>query len=325
MVPSAPLAIRAAEYKEMECSTERDQRLMQVVSEALCQPVEQRQSYLRLACHNDPDLYSEATDVVRGEETMGSFLLHPAIAFKDSPRPFKIGQVVADRFEITREMGEGGMGVVYEAFDRKLNRRVAIKSAKPGFQPRLSPEIRGALAVSHPNICRVNEIHTGHTETGDVDFLTMELLDGETLSSYLKSRGRLSTQEALEIARQICEGLAEAHRRGIVHRDLKSGNVILCRNEKNETRAVITDFGLAGDGSQTGDLGGTPRYIAPELWKGAKASKASDIYALCVILYEMVAGRRSITEISTMSRVESDVSTPSDSDVPGASSGIVPK
>src|SRR6266516_2645783 len=153
----------------MECSVERDQRLMQLVSAALQKPAAQRDSYLRLACPNDPELLQEASDVIKGEEKMGSFLRHPAIAFKDAPPAFQTGEVVA------------------EAFDRKLNRRIAIKSAKPGFQPRLSPEIKGALAVSHPNICRVNEIHTAHTEHGDVDFLTMELLEGETLSAYLRS------------------------------------------------------------------------------------------------------------------------------------------
>ncbi len=302
----------------MECGTERDQRLMQLVSAALQKPAAQRDSYLRVACPNDPELLREASDVIKGEEKMGSFLLHPAIAFKDSPPTFQTGEVVADRFEISREMGEGGMGVVYEAFDRKLNRRIAIKSAKPGFQPRLSPEIKGALAVSHPNICRVNEIHTAHTQQRDVDFLTMELLEGETLSAYLKSHGRLAETEAFEIARQICDGLAEAHRRGIVHRDLKSGNVILCRGENVQLRAVITDFGLAGEGTQSGDLGGTPRYIAPELWKGEKASRASDIYALGVILYDMVAGQGSQDSVSTLSHSDTNVTTATRSDRMGS-------
>ena len=298
----------------MECGTERDQRLMQLVSAALQKPAAQRDSFLRRACPDDPELLTEATDVVKGEEKMGSFLRHPAIAFKDSPPAFQLGEVVADRFEITRLIGEGGMGVVYEAFDRKLNRRIAIKSAKPGFQPRLSPEIKGALAVSHSNICRVNEIHTTHTQQGDVDFLTMELLEGETLSAYLQTNGKLAEPEAFEIARQICDGLTEAHRSGIIHRDLKSGNVILCRGEREQIRAVITDFGLAGEGSQSGDLGGTPRYIAPELWKGEQASKASDIYALGVILYDMVAGLRSQDSISTLSHSDTNVTTATRSD-----------
>jgi serine/threonine protein kinase/tetratricopeptide (TPR) repeat protein len=281
---------------------------MQIVSAALQRPAEQRYSYVCNVCGDDPELLQEASAFVRGEEEMGSFLLHPAIAFKESPRLFEPGQVVAERFEIAREIGEGGMGIVYEAFDRKLNRCIAIKAAKPGFQARLSPEIRNALAVSHPNICRVNEIHTARTGHGEFDFLTMEYLRGETLATYLTSRPRISTAEALEIARQICEGLAEAHRRGIVHRDLKTGNVIICRDEKNQLRAVITDFGLAGDGTDTYDLGGTPRYIAPELWKGDRASSASDIYALGVILCD-VAGRTRPRGNPSVDALEDSIST----------------
>jgi len=298
----------------MECSAERDQRLMQLVSAALQKSPAEREPYLRGVCADDPVLLQEASDVIRGEEKMGSFLLHPAISFKDSPPAFQPGELVAGRFEIIRDIGEGGMGVVYEAFDRKLNRQVAIKSAKPGFQPRLSPEIKGALAVSHPNICRVNEIHTTQTRQGDVDFLTMELLEGETLLSYLRTHGKLPETEAFEIARQICEGLAEAHRRGIIHRDLKSGNIILCEGENDQVRAVITDFGLSGEGTQAGDLGGTPRYIAPELWKGEKASEASDVYALGVILHEMVSGPRSQSTVSTVSHSDTNITTASRSD-----------
>jgi len=266
-----------------------DDRVMEIVSTALQKPPSERDAYLRLTCEGDAELYREAREVVQEEEKMGSFLLHPMIAFQDFPRPFHVGQVIAERFEITREIGEGGMGVVYEAFDRKRNLRVAIKSAKPGFQRLLSPELEGALTVRHPNVCRVNEIHTAHTEHGEVDFLTMEFLEGETLSAHLKARGKLSEAEALPIARQLCAGLAEAHRSGVIHRDLKSANVILCRPSNGELRAVITDFGLAGGTAQSDDLAGTPVYMAPELWRGEKTSKSSDIYALGVIFYEMVA------------------------------------
>ena len=121
----------------------------------------------------------------------------------------------------------------------------------------------------------------------------MELLEGETLSANLAKAGKLSHEEALEIACQVCAGLAEAHRSGIIHRDLKSGNVILCNNEHDSRRAVITDFGLAGGTAITsGEVAGTPAYMAPELWQGEPPSKASDIYALGIMLYETVAGRR---------------------------------
>lgn len=121
----------------------------------------------------------------------------------------------------------------------------------------------------------------------------MELLNGQTLSAYLATVGKIRQEEALDIACQICAGLAEAHHRGIVHRDLKSGNIMLCNDVDGSQRAVITDFGLAGESTSCPrETAGTPAYMAPELWRDDKASKASDIYALGVILYEMVAGRK---------------------------------
>jgi eukaryotic-like serine/threonine-protein kinase len=271
-------------------SAENDERVASIVSKALRQPPEERDSYLRFVCNNDPELYLETAEAVKWEERMGSFLLQPAIATREHPRPFETGEIISRRFEIIREIGEGGMGVVYEAFDRKRNHRIAIKSAKPGFHRLLSPELENALKVRHPHVCLVNEIHTTRTSHGEIDFLTMEFLEGETLSKRLAAEGKLPNKEALEIACQLCAGLAEAHRSDVLHRDFKSANIILCSGADG-VRAVITDFGLACDVTQSGEVGGTPRYMAPELWRGEKASKASDIYALGVVLYEMVAGR----------------------------------
>lgn len=169
--------------------------------------------------------------------------------------------------------------------------------------------MRHASEISHPNVCKIFEIHTASTAGGEIDFLTMEFLDGETLAARL-SRGRLPEPEARAIGRRICAGLAEAHRNRVVHGDLKSGNVILTRDAGGGVRAAITDFGLARkplapsvdtEGSQgteastvsaSSQAGGTPDYMAPELWKGEKASAASDVYALGVMLYELAAGRR---------------------------------
>jgi eukaryotic-like serine/threonine-protein kinase len=271
-------------------SAENDERVAAIVSKALRQPPAKRESYLRFACDDDQELYQETAAAVKWEERMGSFLLLPAIATKEFPRPFQAGQIISERFEILREIGEGGMGVVYEAFDRKRSQRIAIKSAKPGFHRFLTPELASALKVRHPHVCLVNEIHTTQTSYGEVDFLTMEYLEGETLSKRLAAQGKLPEKEALEIACQLCAGLTEAHRSDVLHRDFKSANIILCSGS-NGVRAVITDFGLASDMTQSGEVGGTPRYMAPELWRGEKASKASDIYALGVVLYEMVAGR----------------------------------
>lgn len=266
---------------------------MALLNQALQVPAEDREGFLRAGCGGDGDLYQEVIEALYWEERMGSFLLEPLLDMATSLRPFTPGQVVAERFDILREMGEGGMGVVYEAHDRKRQQRVAIKAAKPGFQRMLSPELEGALKVRHHNICLVNEIHTEKTAHGDIDFLTMEFLEGETLSARLASQGKFDHKEALDIACQLCAGLAEAHQSDIVHRDLKSSNVLLCANEDGSCRVVIMDFGLATRTDLTAEeMGGTPAYMAPELWQGEKATRASDIYALGVILYEMVTGRR---------------------------------
>jgi len=276
----------------MESTSERDERVMKIVERARGQSPAEREAFLRLTCETDGCLYQEVAETLDWEERMGGFLKEPLTALTIVSRPFEPGMVIEGRFEIVRVIGEGGMGVVYEAIDRKRNLRIAIKSAKPGFQRLLSPELEGALKVRHDNICLVNQIHSTKTEDGDVDFLTMEFLEGETLSARLARTGRLEPALALKIAKQLCAGLSTAHRGGIVHGDLKSSNIILCRNEDESIRPVITDFGLASGANQTAnEFGGTPAYMAPELWRGERTAKSSDIYALGVILYEMVTGR----------------------------------
>src|ERR1700751_269760 len=215
----------------METSPKHDERVMQLVAEARRQSPAEREAFLRQECETDPILYQEVADTLKWDDRMGSFLQAPLIKLVVVARPFQTGEVIDGRFEIVRVIGEGGMGVVYEAIDRKRNLRIAIKSAKPGFQRLLSPELEGALRVRHPNICLVNQIHTTKTENGDVDFLTMEFLEGETLSTRLARTGKLAPAEALEIARGVCAGLSAAHRSGIVHGDLKSNNIILCRKD----------------------------------------------------------------------------------------------
>ena len=273
---------------------QRDERLMSLAAEALRTPADQRERFLRAECQQDEVLYSEVSDILRWEERMAGFLRDPLISFIDVEgldRPFQPGEIVSDRFEIIREVGDGGMGVVYEAFDRKRNARIAIKCAKMGFE-RLPPELNGALKVRHPNVCLVNEIHVASTALGKLDFLTMEFLDGETLLERL-GRSKIAPSEALDLARQLCSGLAEAHRCGVLHCDLKPANVILCTTPDKRTRAVITDFGLAVDQDGNTDVvGGTASYMAPELKAEGKSTPASDVYALGVILYEMVTGQR---------------------------------
>src|SRR5260370_4128425 len=213
----------------MTPDTEHDELVMTIVTAALKQPTQDRDAYLRLACKGNEELYREAVGAVTIERRLGGFLLHPMVVFEDPVRSLRSGQIVSDRFEIVRKIGDGGMGIVYEAQDLKRHQRIALKFSKAGFQRLLSPELEGALKVRHPNICLVNQIHTASIEDSEVDFLAMEFVEGETLSHCLEQEDRIPQSEALEIARQLCAGIAEAHRSGIIHRDLQPGDIMLGR------------------------------------------------------------------------------------------------
>jgi tetratricopeptide (TPR) repeat protein/TolB-like protein len=275
-----------------------DDLVIGLVELTLAQPQQDRETYLREACGANRELFEQVLHYVQWEHRMGAFLLDPLFPPPLEEHHFQPGELLENRFRILSEVAQGGMGIVYEAVDEKLDRRIAIKCAKSGFSQRLPPEVRHASEISHPNVCKIFEIHTAITDHGEIDFLTMEFLEGETLADLLR-RGRMPHEKALLIARQVCAGLAEAHRNGVVHGDLKSNNVIVTAGPDGATRAVITDFGLARrpEASQStllaeNEQGGTPDYMAPELWKGAKASATSDVYALGVLLYELASGHR---------------------------------
>jgi hypothetical protein len=205
---------------------------------------------------------------------------------------FTPGVVLAERYRIIGLIGRGGMGEVYRADDLKLGQPVALKflprrfASEPDRLERFYAEVRIARQVSHPNVCRVYDV-------GEIDgqqYLSMEYVDGEDLASLLKRIGRLPPDKALEIARELCAGLAAAHDKGVLHRDLKPSNVMI----DGRGRARITDFGLAVvAGDQTaGEISGTPAYMAPEQLAGKGASVRSDIYALGLVLYELSTGRK---------------------------------
>jgi serine/threonine protein kinase len=269
---------------------------MNLVDLALARPAGERESFVRGACSGNEDLVTQVLDYVRWEEQMRGFLTRPFATRAESERYFEAGEVLAGRFRIVREIAQGGMGIVYEAVDQKLNRRIALKCARSGFITYLTPEARHAGEISHPNVCRTFEIHTAATSQNEVEFLTMEFVEGETLTARLRA-GPLAKHEALAIARGLASGLAEAHRNQVVHGDLKSNNVILGRTPAGDLRPVITDFGLArhragcdGEAFSSGNrAGGTPGYMAPELLLGGKPSPASDVYAIGVILREIAA------------------------------------
>ncbi len=222
------------------------------------------------------------------------------------------GTVLEDRYRIVAMAGRGGMGEVYRAEDLKLSQTVALKFLPESIAQdgaalaRFHREVRIARQVSHPNVCRVFDIG----EADGLPFLTMEYVDGEDLATLLRRIGRLPSDKAIEIARQICAGLAAAHEHGVIHRDLKPANVMI----DGRGKVRITDFGLADivDSFKAEESGaGTPAYMAPEQLAGKDASVQSDIYALGLVLYEIFTGKRAF-EAATLAdlRRQQELSSP---------------
>lgn len=209
---------------------------------------------------------------------------------------FLPGSLLAERYRIVALLGRGGMGEVYRADDLTLGQPVALKflpeeaANDAGLLERFRAEVRISRKVSHPNVCRVYDV-------GEVDgqtFFTMEYVDGEDLASLLRRIGRLPNDKAIDIARQLCAGLAAAHAKGVLHRDLKPANIML----DGRGQAVITDFGLAAltDQAQGAEVrSGTPAYMAPEQLAGREVTERSDIYSLGLVLYEVFTGKRAFS------------------------------
>jgi serine/threonine-protein kinase len=220
--------------------------------------------------------------------------------------------MLADRYRIIGLLGRGGMGEVYRADDLKLGQPVALKflprdvQRDPTRLERFRNEVKVALKVSHPNVCRVFDIG----EADGLHYISMEYVDGEDLASLLRRIGRLPEDKALQVARQICAGLAVAHEQGIVHRDLKPANVMI----DGRGRVKITDFGLAGVAEEiVGEeaRAGTPGYMAPEQLSGKEATVRSDVYSLGLVLYELFTGTRAFDATTTQELAQQrDESTP---------------
>ena len=203
-----------------------------------------------------------------------------------------IGQKVL-HYQITEKLGEGGMGVVYKAEDTKLNRTVALKFLSnhvvenPAEQERLVHEAQAAAGLHHPNICTVYEINECEGNT----FIAMAYVDGVTLRDKILS-SNIGLDEALDILYQIAEGINQAHKSGIIHRDLKSANIMM----EETGRTLIMDFGLAKKAEQakpddTFSSAGTSAYMSPEQARGDNVDRRTDIWSLGIILYEMLAGQ----------------------------------
>jgi predicted Ser/Thr protein kinase len=230
---------------------------------------------------------------------------------------FTPGTTLAGRYRIVSLLGRGGMGEVYRADDLKLGQPVALKflpetlSKDGAALARFHREVRVARQVSHRNVCRVYDI-------GEIDgqhFLSMEFIKGEELASLLRRIGRLPADKAVEIARQLCAGLAAAHDNNVLHRDLKPANVMI----DSDGNVRVTDFGLAGLAEEIGRdelRAGTPAYMAPEQLTGDAVSARSDIYSLGLVLYEVFTGKRafaagSLDELLRLRKREIQPSTPS--------------
>ena len=209
----------------------------------------------------------------------------------DSSARFLPGVILAGRYRIVAPLGRGGMGEVYRADDMKLGQAVALKflpvslSGDPVRRERLLEEVRLARQVAHPNVCRVWDVG----EVDGHDFLAMEYVDGEDLSSLLRRIGRLPEDRAVRMSRELCAGLAAVHDEGILHRDLKPANVMV----DGRGRVKLADFGLAAaeEDVEGADVrSGTPAYMSPEQLAGREVTVRSDVYALGLVLYELFTG-----------------------------------
>jgi eukaryotic-like serine/threonine-protein kinase len=246
---------------------------------------------------------------------------------------FRAGDVLCERFRVTRFIARGGMGELYEAEDRALGERVALKTIRPEIavderaHQRFRREVQLARKVTHPNICRIFDlfrhepIEGGHYDPPPATFVTMELLEGETLKDRLRRQGKMDVDEARPLLTQMADALAAAHAAGIVHRDFKSSNVMLLPSQSGQyARAVVTDFGLAyrldeptvagASITVSGDLVGTPEYMAPEQIEGNPVTPATDVYALGLVAYEMLTGVRPFTGNTPMAVAITRLSQP---------------
>jgi len=307
---------------------------------------DQRAAYLDEACGDDADLRGQVEKLLRAHFRAGSFLGRPVAgdrptdvlgALTDTEElPDAAGPPLADisldflqpcdvpgrlgklgPYEVIDVIGRGGMGVVLRAHDPKLNRVVAIKvlapefAANPTARKRFLREARAAAAVTHPHVVTIHAVE----EADNTPYLVMEYISGQSLQDKIERGGMLELEEILRIGLQIASGLAAAHDHGLVHRDIKTGNILL---ENGVERVKITDFGLARAVddiglTRTGEVAGTPEFMSPEQAQGLTVEHRSDLFSLGSVLYAMCTGRspfRADSTLAVIRRVCDDVPRP---------------
>ena len=285
-------------------SVEHWRRVSAIFHAATDAPAPEREKILSELCGADAALKAEIDALLSAHESPTRFLdQSPDDLFGARLQP---GTVLCDRFVIVRPLGAGGMGEVWAARDQQLNEEVAIKTILSPFTAvedrlaRFKREIQLARRIAHPNVCRVHDLFEDVSGPRSRFFLTMELIEGETLATRLKRDGPVPVQAALAIVQQIIFGLSAAHAANVVHRDLKPSNVMLTTTPGRPV--VIMDFGLARlfDAASSHDatrtavttVAGTHAYMAPEQISGAMATAQTDIYALGLMMFEMLRGER---------------------------------
>ena len=330
----------------MDLTPQQWEKVKALFEDALERTPAERTSYIAVAEH-DSQVRSEVERLLAHHVESGGFLsrrgfeLTPLPTAPEASQSFAADALVALRFRIVRFLARGGMGEVYEAEDLELHERVALKSIRGELLhdekslERFRREVHLARQVTHPNVCRIYELFWHSRTNGEsgskeaVVFVAMELLQGETLTEFLKRGTRLRVEDALPIAVQMAAGLGAAHAAGIVHRDFKPGNVHLVPRAPG-VRVVITDFGLAFRSNHeltmsvsvtgTGEVLGTPAYMSPEQVEGKELTPASDVYSLGLVLYQMVTGTRPFegaTPLLAAVRRLNEDPTPPHSLVPG--------
>ncbi|HVS29664.1 MAG TPA: protein kinase, partial [Solirubrobacteraceae bacterium] len=221
---------------------------------------------------------------------------------------------IADRYQLEGRLGVGGMSTVHQAFDARLERWVAIKplaehlAEDEAFVSRFRREALAAARLVHPNIVQVFDF--GLDEATARHYIVMELVDGQSCAEILRDRGRIGVEESIDIVSQACRGLEHAHRNGVVHRDVKPGNLM----RSTEGLVKLADFGIAKASEQSsitqvGSVLGTAAYLAPEQARGEEAGPAADLYALGVVTYQLLSGRlpyeaSSLTELAVKQQTE---------------------